>query len=209
MNESWLLLTGFGPFPGVEINPTAAVCEALNGSVANNSPIQTAVFNVDFLSIENQLRKTWGESPPTKIVLLGVAIGRSVIGIETRAVNRRQANRPDAKGFLPAENQRLSSAYPLDYALNAKINDQAIVSQLNDLELWAESSKDAGRYLCNGVYFHALERATQCTVPPQCVFVHLPQVGNPKQGAGDKTWTLTDLIQATTQVLQSLSKAML
>jgi pyroglutamyl-peptidase len=209
MNESRLLLTGFGPFPGVEINPTAAVCEALSGSVANNSPIQTAVFDVDFLSIENQLRNTWGDSPPTKIVLLGVAIGRSVIGIETRAVNRRQANRPDAKGFLPTENQRLSNAYPLDHALSAEINDQAIVSDLNDLELWAESSNDAGRYLCNGVFFHALVRASQCTVPPQCVFVHLPQVGNPKQGAGGQEWTLSDLIQATSQVLQSLSKAML
>jgi pyroglutamyl-peptidase len=209
MNQSWVLLTGFGPFPGVEVNPTAAVCEALSGSVANKFPIQTTVFDVDFLSIENQLQKTWGDSPPAKIVLLGVAIGRKNIGIETRAVNRRQANRPDSAGFLPGENQRLSSEYPLDHELDAQINDQAIVTRLNDLELWAESSNDAGRYLCNGVYFHALARTTKCPTPPQCVFVHLPQVGNPKQGTVDENWNLQDLIQATREVLQSLSKAML
>jgi pyroglutamyl-peptidase len=209
MNKPWVLLTGFGSFPGVEINPTGAVCEALRGSTANKSPIQTAVFDVDFLSIENQLRKTWGDSPPAKIVLLGVAIGRTVIGIETRAVNRRQANRPDSAGFLPGENQCLRKDYPLDHTLDSQINDQTMVARLNHLQLWAESSKDAGRYLCNGVYFHALVHAAKCPTPPQCVFVHLPQVGNPKKGAVDEVWTLQDLIQATSEVLQSLSKAML
>ena len=202
MSDPWILLTGFGPFPGVETNPTAAICEALIARSFGGIPIQSAVLNVCFQSIEEQLSQAWGKTPPKRVVLLGVAINRHTIGIETRAVNRCESHRPDAAGFVPIEDQVLSKAHALDFELHSNTDTQTLVQNLNRAGFPAEHSSDAGRYLCNGVYFHALVRASQSTDSPECVFVHLPQVGNAKGTNSQEVWRLKDLVEATTTILQ-------
>jgi pyroglutamyl-peptidase len=204
MRDSWILLTGFGPFPGVEKNPTAAVCEALNGHTFGGVPVQGSVFDVCFQSIQEQLAQAWGETPPGLVVLLGVAVDRHTIGVETRAVNRCQSQRPDATGFVPNEDQVLSKAHFLDYELHSTLDTQGLVRGLNRAGFPAELSTDAGRYLCNGVYFHGLVRAAQADNPANCVFLHLPQVGNVKgPGEEEAVWSLADLVKAVEVVLRT------
>jgi pyroglutamyl-peptidase len=201
MSDPWTLLTGFGPFPGVENNPTEAICEALNGRTFGGAPIQSAVFDVCFQSIAQQLSQAWGEVPPERVVLLGVAVNRHTIGIETRAVNRCQSQRPDASGFVPTEDDVLSNAHPLDFELHCNTDTHTLAQSLTLAGFPAECSSDAGRYLCNGVYFHALTNAAKCSQPPRCVFVHLPQVGNAKGADSEEVWRLSDLVEATRTIL--------
>jgi len=201
MSKPGILLTGFGPFPGVENNPTAAICKALDASSIGGLSIQSAIFEVCFESIGQQLSQVWIEDPPQRVVLLGVAVDRESIGIETRAVNRCQSQRPDAMGFVPQENRGLSTAHPLDFELHCKMDTEALVRGLNQEGFPAESSDDAGRYLCNGVYFHALAKASESLIPVGCVFVHLPQVGNAKGGDSEDRWSLAELVGATEAVL--------
>jgi pyroglutamyl-peptidase len=202
MSEPWILLTGFGPFPGVENNPTVAICEALNGRTTEGTPIRGAVLNVCFQSIEQQLAHAWGETPPERVVLLGVAANRHTIGVEKRAVNRFQSHRPDTTGFATVEDQVVSNAHPLDFELHCKMDTHILAQSLIRAGFPAESSSDAGRYLCNGVYFHALAQASQSSHSPECVFVHLPQVGNAKGADSEEVWVLSDLVEATRQILR-------
>jgi pyroglutamyl-peptidase len=204
MRDSWILLTGFGPFPGVEKNPTAAVCEALRGTTIGGLSIRSTIFEVCFESIGEQLAQAWGETPPERVVLLGVAVDREIIGIESRAVNRCQSQRADATGFVPEDNRVLSSAHPLDCELHSSVDTAALVQRLNRAGFPAECSSDAGRYLCNGVYFHALKLAAKAARPTDCVFVHLPQVGNAKSADSEDRWSLADLLGATEAVLAGL-----
>lgn len=204
MSEARILLTGFGPFPGVENNPTAAVCEALRGTTIGGLSIRSTIFEVCFESIGQQLSQVWIEDPPQRVVLLGVAVDRESIGIETRAVNRCQSQRADATGFVPEDNRVLSSAHPLDCELHSSMDTAALVQRLNRAGFPAECSSDAGRYLCNGVYFHALSLAAKAARPTDCVFVHLPQVGNAKGADSEDRWSLADLVGATEAVLAGL-----
>jgi pyrrolidone-carboxylate peptidase len=116
-------------------------------------------------------------------------------------VNRCQSQRPDATGFVFNEDQALSRAHPLDFELHSKMDTDALVRGLTQAGFPAESSDDAGRYLCNGVYFHALVKAAR---PTDCVFVHLPQVGNAKSADSEDRWSLADLLGATEAVLAGL-----
>jgi pyroglutamyl-peptidase len=166
--------------------------------------VQVAVFEVSFESIEAQLGAAWGTSTPRAVLLTGVATKRNIIGIEVRAVNRCEADRPDATGFIPAQEELLLPNHPLDSCLESTVDTALLAESLNQIGLPAEVSTDAGRYLCNGVFFHALEKASKCTPSPPVVFLHLPQVGNPMGALGAEHWTLDALLQATGSVLRHL-----
>jgi len=204
MSEQRILLTGFGPFPGVEDNPTSRICATLDGQKIEGCTVHSAIFTVRFSSIEADLASAWDACCPQIVLLTGVAIRRESIGIEIRAVNRREAQRPDAEGTTPGEEEPLSKNMPLDASLDSNANATAILEALRLQELPAEISDDAGRYLCNGVFFHALERSRSLSHAPICVFLHLPQVGNLKGNSKTETWTLDLLTQATSLVLKSL-----
>ncbi len=168
-----LLICGFGPFPGVPHNPSAKAAAdvarrrrpALSGWRTQVEILPTLWTSPDLIA------RLVARHRPAAILLLGVARRRRALCLETQAVNA--ANRfPDAAGrHGPA--RLLPGAPPLHPAPAATA---ALLKALRSTGLPARASRDAGRYLCNAVYFRALDVAARGTAQgaPPVVFVHLP-----------------------------------
>jgi pyroglutamyl-peptidase len=161
-----VLLTAFGPFPGVPENPTMLAAEAL---VKERWSPPDASLRVEILPVEWSLT---AERLPALLasgfhaaLLTGVAARSPFFRVEHTARNRIQAAVADSSGetrsgavFAGAPDLRTSAPAAL------------IASKLRKAGLAARQSGDAGGYLCNFAYYHALRAAQQA----ECLFLHMP-----------------------------------
>jgi pyroglutamyl-peptidase len=148
-----ILLTGFEPWGSETSNPSAHVALALGGHV----------LPVDWTRATRRLKTLLRLERPKAVVLLGLGTGRRRIELEAVALNVDHCEdapwtrwrRPIGKGKGLARASRL----PLDRLLKV----------LRAEKIPAGISHHAGTFLCNHVFYVALE-ATR--VP--CGFIHLP-----------------------------------
>ncbi|WP_375464439.1 peptidase C15 [uncultured Methylobacterium sp.] len=162
-----LLITGFGPFPGMPRNPSAALARRLGTSVrlrlVLGGGLRVQVLETTYAAIDAQLAPALAEGPGA-VLMLGVASRAARMRVEARAANRASRLYPDAAG-------RLASRLALDPDGPAQRRSRVAVQALAILRrhgLAVRPSRDAGRYLCNASYFRALAQA--CPV----LFVHIP-----------------------------------
>lgn len=173
-----LMITGFGPFPGVPRNPTAVLAESLAADPRWRRlgvEARALVLETSYGAIEGALLPAMRDVRPDAVLMLGVAARRRAICLETRAVNRATRRLPDASGRLPA---RLAWKTGARFARSARAPVPVLAAALRAAAPGAtRTSRDAGRYLCNISYFDALAEPG----PAGLVFVHVPM---PRTGPG-------------------------
>lgn len=204
--RDWIFVTGFGPFPGVEVNPTQTLAESLATNTICGMPVVSQVLDVSFARSAKQLQDTLSRGTPRFMVHFGVASRSEHFRIETQAVNRKSSGTPDVDGecFKKAV---IHSDYPLDAILLTTAPAKHIASTLKARGFPALVSNNAGRYVCNSIYFNALAwvEASQTGIPS--VFVHVPPVTtDPKTAhSGKFRWTHKQILAAAVQVLQCIA----
>ncbi|MFP4519326.1 MAG: hypothetical protein ACLFQ5_07720 [Oceanicaulis sp.] len=158
------LLTAFGPFPGAPVNPTATIIKRAALSAPPGVQVETRVLNTEFQTVPAALADA---GAPDVVVMTGLAAGADRLRVELIARNEVRAGRPDAGG-------RSFEAGVIDPgapgALTARADVDALLTALAEAGGAFEVSRDAGRYVCEFAYFHALRRFTGARV----VFLHLP-----------------------------------
>ncbi|HMG80443.1 MAG TPA: pyroglutamyl-peptidase I [Xanthobacteraceae bacterium] len=165
-----VLITGFGPFPGAPFNPSAALAKALarrrRPALAGIERV-VHVFATTYASVDRDLPKLFAQKQKPDVVLMfGVAGRRRQLCIETRARNAVSLLFPDASGHRPRHGV-IKLRGPAALAGNAPFARLAGAAG-------ARLSRDAGRYLCNYVYWRALEQVRGAR--PLVQFVHIPPV---------------------------------
>jgi pyroglutamyl-peptidase len=72
----------------------------------------------------------------------------------------------------------------------------------------ARLARDAGRYICNYVYWRALEAAAKPGGPQLVVFVHVPKLRNRTGLRGNAVLpTLSQLVRAGTAIIMAANSA--
>jgi pyrrolidone-carboxylate peptidase len=107
------------------------------------------------------------------IVHLGVAAAAKSFHLEEQAANDCNFRCPDESGAQP-RGQCICDAFALESFLSTALPLRAIAARLH--ERWhrhVEISCDAGRFLCNYIYYRSLLRATP-RKHVQSVFIHVP-----------------------------------
>ena len=169
-----VLITGFGPFPGAPFNPSAVLAKALarRRRPAFADVRRTAhVFATTYASVDNELPRLLAQKPDV-VLLFGVAGRRRALCVETRARNAISLLFPDAGGYRPQRGTIKAGAPP---ALKGNARFARLVSAAKTRLPASRLSCDAGRYLCNYVYWRALEQARDKALVQ---FVHIPAVNN-------------------------------
>jgi pyroglutamyl-peptidase len=170
-----LLLTGFGPFPDVPKNATAKLVPDLGRRARQEFSglrVVTRILPTEWNVGPKQLAALIQRERPVVAVHFGVTNDANGFRIETRAQNRCGA-KPDAKAALPPA---LTLAADGPAALNATIPTRDIVRHLQALGLPAVLSSDAGDYLCNAIFYHALTALQDGGASPSmCGFIHIPR----------------------------------
>jgi len=168
-----VILTGFGPFPGVPFNPSAALVKALarrrRPALAEIERI-THVFATTYESVDRDLPKLFAQQPDI-VLMFGLAGERRQLCIETRARNAVSLLSPDAGGHR-AQRGVIVPGGPTGRRGTASFAD--LVGAVRASRFPTRLSRDAGRYLCNYSYWRGLEAARQRLALVQ--FVHIPRV---------------------------------
>jgi pyroglutamyl-peptidase len=170
-----LLVTGFGPFPGMPANPTGALVRRLAAlphlALALGEAPRGLVLRTAYACLDEALAPALAEGP-SAVLMLGVAGRSRGIRVEARAANRGSRLYPDASG-------RVSSRLALDPGGPAARRAGSVAREaamlLRRRGLPVRLSWDAGRYLCNASYFRAL------AAPVPVLFLHVPRP--PRHGA--------------------------
>jgi pyroglutamyl-peptidase len=170
-----ILITGFGRFPGAAVNPSGLMATRL---VRRRRPVFAAtrriahVFATRYDAVDRELSVLLKREKPDIVVMFGVATRSHRVRVEQRARNRI-ALFPDAGGHRPATRtiapHRDAQRNPLPVARLVRAARTAGVATV--------PSRNAGAYLCNYVYWRALEAAARPEGPGLVVFVHVPPVG--------------------------------
>jgi len=174
-----ILLTGFGPFPGMPVNVSAALVDSLARAARVRDPgliVHTAVLDTHWQRGPAQARAALDDIKPDIVIHFGVSAAAKGFVIETCGVNACRAL-PDANGHLPP----LTVLDPAGLAAHTVTVPVArIVTALHTNRLPAKASSDAGQYLCNAVLYRSLswvngQRGTNVD-EVQVGFVHIPSV---------------------------------
>lgn len=169
MSGGHLLVTGFGPFPGMPANPSGVLARRLGGmprlKALTGGRLRVRVLTTAYAAIPEELEPALAEGPAA-ILMFGVSGRAKRVRVEARARNRASRLYPDASG-------RIARGLALDPNGPAERRAPAAATALAALRrngVPAIPSQDAGRYLCNAAYYRAL--AGEMPV----LFLHIPPV---------------------------------
>ena len=173
LQSSIVLLTGFGPFPGMPENVSAALVRAVSRQARH--VFQPHRFHASILPTE------WSAAPervaalmkrlrPSVALHFGVAKDTQGFRIETRGQNTCRMT-IDAAGKMPVAAHLIVDAPP---AYETALPLGKIVNRLTELRLPVATSDDAGGYLCNSVLYHTLHAQPQPHAPMRAGFIHVP-----------------------------------
>jgi pyroglutamyl-peptidase len=168
-----VLLTGFGPFPGVRRNASGSLVKWLAFKARIAMPhcrFVAAILPTEWIRAPSVLAALYNRHDPVLALHFGVASNMRGFRIETEARNFCRMS-PDAAGNLPALNLVFEDGAQ---TLPVTINVESIARHLDAEGYCATLSDDAGGYLCNAVLYHSLVKASERGGRCKVGFIHVP-----------------------------------
>lgn len=203
-----LLVTGFGPFPFVRVNPTTGLARRVAGSprlsfagIAAKALVLETSYGGGLPRLSAELTAT----RPDAVLMLGLAGRARAVRVERFARAGSSRLHVDATGATPETGGGgflpLASTAALEPALAC----------LRRAGLRAALSPSAGRYLCNAGYALALADAGRRGADsPPTLFVHVPwlrpEAGTRRKGRAAFRPDADRLAAALAQVALGLSR---
>lgn len=176
-----ILVTGFEPFNGSPINPSAELLPHLAADSPPGVDVQTLRLPVAFGAAPARLVAALRELRPTWCVMLGEARNRTAISIERVGVNLADYRIPDNAGAQPIDMPVVPGAPD---AYFATLPVRTLLDAVINADVPGELSLSAGGYVCNTLLYSALHCCAAEPLPTRCGFVHLP--GLPEQFGPDE-----------------------
>ncbi|HWQ57719.1 MAG TPA: pyroglutamyl-peptidase I [Clostridia bacterium] len=177
-----LLITGFEPFGGQDVNPSWECAKAMPDQMAGVCIVK-AQLPVVWARMNGAMNALIDEYRPDAVLSLGQAGGYSALCVERVAVNLRECNRPDNAGAI-VWNKPIVPGGP--DGLFSTLPCHAMLDALTRADLPAAFSYSAGQYLCNNALYAALYRAKTDMPGMLAGFVHVPYMA----GQSDAAFTM-------------------
>lgn len=168
-----VLLTGFGPFPGVPANQTKRLVTRLAAIARRRWPglhVVTLVLPTEWVRAPLAVEAALDRWQPDVALHFGVSGAASSFDVECRALNHARPIR-DAAGYLPSASELSDGGRHLRGHGHAL----PLLAGLRRNGHRARLSDDAGGYLCNAVYYHSLRHARLHAPGRVVAFVHIPK----------------------------------
>lgn len=165
-----ILVTGFDPFGGENINPALEVIKLLPKKIGNNEIRVLEIPTVRKKSVE-KIKKEIENYNPDYILSIGQAGGRADISIERVAINIDDYRIPDNEGNQPVDEKIFENGMNA-YFSNLPI--KAILNELRKAGIPSSISNTAGTFVCNHVFYgvrHLIETEFK---DKKSGFIHIP-----------------------------------
>ena len=163
-----LLITGFDPFGGENINPSWEAVKALPDSIGDWQITKMEIPTV-FGTAAAQVIATAEDARPDAILCIGQAGGRAAVTPEVIAINLQEARITDNAGNQPV-NIPVAEGGPAAYFATVPVRE--MVQAIQSRSIPAALSYSAGAFVCNDVLYHLLHHfdGTNTWVG----FIHVP-----------------------------------
>lgn len=168
-----LLITGFGPFPGMARNPSGEIARRIAASPRwryLGVDTRAALLTTSYAALEDELEPLLQADDFDALLMIGVSGRAKRVHIERRAANRASLLFADANGERPT---RLTLG-PGRSHRRSVVETTTVCVILRRRALPSAVSQNAGRYLCNAAYHAAL------AVDRPVLFLHIPKT--PRSG---------------------------
>jgi pyroglutamyl-peptidase len=171
MTQSRVLITGFGPFPGVTENMSGWLAERLASSEASSHhPLHAERLPTEWEHVAKLEPQLLNVLKPRLILHLGLNQRARTFRIERSAHNRVVA-KEDARGALPLRSAILARGLP---RIDTPLPATRLAKHLRGHGVPAVASRSAGSYLCNFLYYLSLDWALRQESRCDVCFVHVP-----------------------------------
>jgi pyroglutamyl-peptidase len=169
-----ILVSGFGPFHNVPINPTTLLVEALNRQevkIPEGMTVDQILLPVDFDDAFDILNAKIKVFNPDVVISFGVASKRETIELEALAINEIDAEIEDNSGKKPV-GSKINPVGPDQYESTLPLH--GFENVLKNAEIPVKISQSAGKFVCNYLFYKLME-ANQESLR-LCGFVHVPSL---------------------------------
>ncbi|KAK4399717.1 Pyrrolidone-carboxylate peptidase [Sesamum angolense] len=180
-------VTGFKKFHGVDANPTETIVKNLKNYVESRglppgvtlgtcAVLETAgdgAVSELYKVLDSGISRGTNSSNEKVVWLhLGVSNGALKFALERQAVNEATFCSPDELGWQPQQLPIILGDGGISQTRTTYCSIEAILEILKRKGYDANISNDAGRFVCNFVYYHSLMFAEQ--KGHKSLFVHIP-----------------------------------
>ncbi|GAA0482127.1 pyroglutamyl-peptidase I [Streptomyces olivaceiscleroticus] len=166
-----VLLTGFTPFEGSDVNPSWQAVQAVAADPPPGVDVVTAELPCVFGEALDALRTAVTEADPEVVVCVGQAGGRPDVTVERVAINVDDARIPDNAGAQPID-EPIVEGGPAAYFTNLPL--KACVTAVREAGLPASVSQTAGTFVCNHVFYGLMHLLATERPAARGGFVHIP-----------------------------------
>ena len=206
-----ILITGFKPFGGQNVNPSERIISSL--SAPPDTVLTKLILPVEFRESERILVEEAEKERPDCILSLGQAGNSPHIAVERVAVNLDSSLSADGRVVMPDEagyapiDAPIFSGGPAAYF--STLPFRAAVEALNSDGIPARVSYSAGTYVCNHVMYVGCCLAER--YGGMCSgFVHVPflpeQLSGESKSRGRYSMPFSDMLRGIRIILNELAK---
>jgi len=169
MSRPLALLTGFGPFHGVQENPSGLVALAVGEDSPPGLEVKGALLQVTFRGVAPRLGELLDEEDRTPELILGMGVHQgSTFRLESKARAVLKSDKEDNEGMVASTHGPLSAgnrATRIDMDLAVEILSGVARTEV-------EHSEDAGGFVCECAYHAILSEALKRD--SRGLFLHVP-----------------------------------
>ena len=163
-----LLITGFDPFGGENINPSWEAVKELPDHIGDWQITKMEIPTV-FGAAADQVIAAAEGLQPNAILCIGQAGGRAAVTPEVVAINLQEARIPDNLGNQPM-NIPVVKGGPAAYFATVPVRE--MVQAIQTANIPAALSYSAGTFVCNDVLYRLLHHFDGTAT--QAGFIHVP-----------------------------------
>lgn len=190
-----LLITGFEPFGGENINPSWDAVRALPDEVGGYVLTKLCI-PVVYGKAAKYVIDAAEKLQPDVILSVGQAGGRAAITPELVAINLRYAKIPDNNGNEPKDEAVIKGG---EAAYFSTIPTRKIAEAINSLGIPSQVSYSAGAYVCNDILYTLLDKYKDKSV--KIGFIHVPYSTEQNK---EPSMKIEDIVKGLTVAIETL-----
>lgn len=166
-----VLVTGFDPFGGEELNPSWEICRQLAGTTIDGLRVEACKVPCEFRRAIDIVAAAIERHRPALVICLGQAGGRAQMSVERVAINVDDARIADNSGSRPID-EPIAAEGPAAYFATVPV--KAMARAMREANVPAQVSNTAGTYVCNHVMYGVLHYLAASGNPARAGFIHVP-----------------------------------
>jgi len=194
-----ILLTGFEPFGGSDVNPSILACRELEGRSFNGYRVVVEEIPLRYHEIDDTIKGHVSNYSPAAVVSTGQGGGGS-LSVERVAINIGSARMPYNCGYKPVD-EPLNPGGPVAYW--TRLPYRRMLGMLKEAGVPARLSNSAGTFGCNQIFYHLMDHLTSEGIEIPAGFIHVPLLPRQALERGSASMSL-DLIAKGLEVVVEL-----